>query len=97
MLTHPDMRIPEDTSEFAINTSNARFWEPPVQRYVDRVPGRQVGRARARFQHALDRLAGRRGAPHPDARRVFMYPRTPSDPAKPGRLRLLYEANPIGC
>ena len=45
-LTHPDMRIPEDTREFAINTSNARFWEPPVQRYVDEcVKGRNGPRA----------------------------------------------------
>ncbi len=34
-LTHPDIRIPEDTQEFAINSSNSRFWEPPVKRYVD--------------------------------------------------------------
>src|SRR5213078_4428738 len=34
ILTHPDLRIPDDTSEFAINTSNERFWEPPVHRYV---------------------------------------------------------------
>ena len=31
----PELRVPDDTQEFAINTSNARFWEPPVQRYVD--------------------------------------------------------------
>ena len=40
----------------------------------DRVPGRQDRRSRARFQHALDRLDGRRGAPHPDARRGVHVP-----------------------
>ena len=60
-----------------------------------RVPGRQERRARPRFQHALDRLDGRRGAPHPHARRRLHVPRTPRTAAKPGRLRLLYEANPI--
>jgi fructose-1,6-bisphosphatase I len=35
LLTHPDMKIPTDTREFAINASNQRFWEPPVQRYVE--------------------------------------------------------------
>ena len=35
MLTHPDLRIPAETQEFAINASNSRFWEPPVKRYVD--------------------------------------------------------------
>jgi fructose-1,6-bisphosphatase I / sedoheptulose-1,7-bisphosphatase len=34
-LTHPDIRVPADTQEFAINTSNSRFWESPVKRYVD--------------------------------------------------------------
>ena len=44
ILTHPNLSIPEDTSEFAINTSNARFWEPPVHRYVTEC---QAGRAGA--------------------------------------------------
>src|SRR3954471_13821024 len=35
ILTHPDIRIPEDTQEFAINMSNMRRWEPPVKRYID--------------------------------------------------------------
>jgi fructose-1,6-bisphosphatase len=69
----PDIRVPEDTSEFAINTSNERFWEPPVQRYVTNAwPARPA--CAARLQHALDRLDGRRGAPHPDARRHLHVP-----------------------
>ena len=43
MLTHPDMRIPERHREFAINASNERFWEPPVQRYVDECLAGQAG------------------------------------------------------
>jgi len=60
-----------------------------VHRYVTECPGGKVGHSRSRFQHALDRLAGRGGAPHPHARRGFMYPRDSKDKSKPGRLRLL--------
>ena len=35
MLTHPALKVPEDTQEFAINASNSRFWESPIKRYVD--------------------------------------------------------------
>ena len=34
VLTHPQLRIPADCGEFAINASNERFWEPPVRRYI---------------------------------------------------------------
>jgi len=95
ILTHPDLRIPEDSAEFAINTSNARFWEPPVHRYVSEC---QAGRAGPRgrdfnmrwiaaFVAEAHRILMRGG--------VFLYPRDTKDPARPGRLRLLYEANPI--
>ena len=61
-----------------------------------RVPGRPQRRARARLQHALDRLDGRRGAPHPDARRRVHVPaRHQGRQPSAGRLRLLYEANPM--
>ncbi len=68
VLTHSDIRIPEDTSEFAINASNERFWELPVRRYVQEWQGRVAAAAgRTGFQHALDRFDGRRGPPNPDA------------------------------
>ncbi|MCB1757986.1 MAG: class 1 fructose-bisphosphatase, partial [Gammaproteobacteria bacterium] len=35
ILTAPDIKIPEDTREFAINLSNIRHWEPPMKRYID--------------------------------------------------------------
>jgi fructose-1,6-bisphosphatase I / sedoheptulose-1,7-bisphosphatase len=96
VLTHPDIRVPEDTQEFAINSSNSRFWEPPIKRYVDEcLAGRSGPRGKdfntrwiASMVAEAHRILMRGG--------VFMYPRDTKDPAKPGRLRLLYEANPVG-
>jgi fructose-1,6-bisphosphatase I/sedoheptulose-1,7-bisphosphatase len=95
-LTHDNMRVPEDTQEFAINTSRSRFWEPPVKRYVDEcLAGRSGPRCKdfnmrwiASLVAEAHRILMRGG--------VFLYPRDTKDPAKSGRLRLLYEANPIG-
>ncbi len=95
ILTHPNLAIPEDTSEFAINTSNARFWEPPVHRYVTEC---QAGKAGERGRDFNMRwIASMVAEVHRILMRggVFMYPRDTKDPAKPGRLRLMYEANPI--
>jgi fructose-1,6-bisphosphatase I/sedoheptulose-1,7-bisphosphatase len=96
ILTHPRLTIPEETQEFAINASNSRFWERPVKRYVDEClagsPGPRGKDFNMRWIASLVAEAHRilmRGG-------VFMYPRDTKDPAKPGRLRLLYEANPIG-
>ena len=96
MLTHPDLRIPESTSEFAINASNSRYWEAPIKRYVRECQDGSTGpRGRdfnMRWVAALVADAHRilmRGG-------VYMYPRDRKDLAKHGRLRLLYEANPIG-
>ena len=80
MLTHPEITIEPDTSEFAINASNSRHWEPAIKRYVNECLAGQAGPARPRFQHALDRLAGRRDAPDPDARRRFHVPARPQGP-----------------
>jgi fructose-1,6-bisphosphatase I/sedoheptulose-1,7-bisphosphatase len=96
LLTHRAMRIPESTSEFAINASNSRFWEPPVRRYVaECLDGSGGPRGRdfnmrwiASLVAEAHRILMRGG--------VFLYPRDRKDPARPGRLRLLYEANPIG-
>jgi len=95
ILTHPNLGIPEDTSEFAINTSNSRFWEPPVHRYVTEC---QAGRAGERGRDFNMRwIASMVAEVHRILMRggVFMYPKDTKDPAKPGRLRLMYEANPI--
>ncbi|HEX8979700.1 MAG TPA: class 1 fructose-bisphosphatase [Parasulfuritortus sp.] len=95
LLTHPDMKIPEETKEFAINASNRRFWEPPVQRYVEEcLAGVEGPRGKdfnmrwvASMVAEVHRILTRGG--------VFMYPRDTKDPSKPGKLRLLYEANPM--
>ncbi|MDT4331341.1 class 1 fructose-bisphosphatase [Methylomonas sp. MS20] len=95
ILTHCNMKIPEDASEFAINMSNQRFWEAPVKRYVDEcVAGSDGPRERdfnmrwvASLVAEVYRILNRGG--------VFMYPFDLRDPAKPGKLRLLYEANPM--
>ncbi len=95
VLTHPGMTIPADTKEFAINASNQRFWEAPVQRYVaECVAGKTGPRGRdfnmrwvASMVAEVHRILVRGG--------VFMYPKDPKDPTKAGKLRLMYEANPM--
>jgi fructose-1,6-bisphosphatase I / sedoheptulose-1,7-bisphosphatase len=96
VLTHPDIRVPRETSEFAINTSNSRFWEPPVKRYVDECLAGKAGPRGKDFN--MRWIASMVAEAHRILMRggVFMYPRDTKDPAKPGRLRLLYETNPIG-
>lgn len=95
ILTHPDLQIPPDTSEFAINISNARFWEPPVHRYVTEC---QAGKAGVRDRDFNMRwIASRVAEAHRILMRggVFMYPMGSKGKNSQGRLRLLYEANPI--
>ncbi len=95
ILTHPAMQVPADTGEFAINASNSRFWEAPIKRYVDEcLAGRGGPRGKdfnmrwiASMVAEAHRILLRGG--------VFMYPRDGKDPQRAGRLRLLYEANPI--
>jgi fructose-1,6-bisphosphatase I/sedoheptulose-1,7-bisphosphatase len=95
ILTHPDLRIAPAANEFAINASNQRFWEPPVKRYITEcLAGRSGPRAKdfnmrwiASFVAEVHRILMRGG--------LFMYPKDNKDPAKPGRLRLLYEGNPM--
>jgi fructose-1,6-bisphosphatase I/sedoheptulose-1,7-bisphosphatase len=94
-LTHPSMTIASSATEFAINVSNYRFWQPAVKRYIDECLGGKPGprgkdfnmRWIASLVAEIHRILMRGG--------VFLYPRDSKDPAKPGRLRLLYEANPI--
>jgi fructose-1,6-bisphosphatase I/sedoheptulose-1,7-bisphosphatase len=96
MLTHPELRVPEDTNEFAINASNSRFWEAPVKRYVDECLAGKTGPRGKDFN--MRWIASMVAEAHRILMRggVFMYPRDTKDPSKPGRLRLLYEANPVG-
>jgi fructose-1,6-bisphosphatase I/sedoheptulose-1,7-bisphosphatase len=95
-LTHPQIKVPEDTNEFAINSSNSRFWEAPIKRYVDECLAGKTGARGKDFN--MRWIASMVAEAHRILMRggVFMYPRDTKDPSKPGRLRLLYEANPIG-
>lgn len=96
ILTHPALTIPSDTQEFAINASNSRFWEMPVKRYVDECLAGQSGARDKDFN--MRWIASLVAEAHRILMRggVFLYPRDTKDSGKAGRLRLLYEANPIG-
>jgi len=95
VLTHPNMRVAETTSEFAINASNERFWEPPIQRYINECKAGEEGvRGRdfnmrwvASMVAEVHRILLRGG--------VYLYPRDSKKPLKAGRLRLMYELNPM--
>ena len=97
ILTHPDMTIPEDTHEFAINASNMRHWEAPVQRYVNECLAGTTGERDKDFNMRwiasmvaeVHRILTRGG--------VFMYPldEKMKKNGTEGKLRLLYEANPM--
>ncbi len=87
--------MPEATAEFAINTSNRRFWEPAVQRYIDECLAGTTGPREKDFN--MRWVASLVAEAHRILTRggVFLYPRDSKDPKQEGRLRLLYEANPI--
>ena len=96
VLTHPELRIPEETCEFAVNASNERFWEPPVLRYVEECLAGQAGPREVDFNMRwvaslvaeVHRILVRGG--------LFMYPRDSKDAAgQRGQLRLLYQAAPM--
>ena len=95
VLTQSDMQIPEATREFAINMSNKRHWHAPVQRYVDEMLLGTTGprgkdfnmRWIASMVADVHRILNRGG--------IFMYPADLRDSSSPGKLRLMYEANPM--
>lgn len=95
VLSHPNLTVPAATREFAINASNSRFWEPAVKRYVDECLAGQPGPRGADFN--MRWIASLVAETHRILMRggVFLYPRDSKDPSLAGRLRLLYEANPI--
>jgi hypothetical protein len=80
MLTHPNLQIPADTQEFAINASNSRFWEPPVKRYVDECLAGKTGPRGKDFN--MRWIASMVAEAHRILMRggVFMYPRDTKDP-----------------
>ena len=93
IMTQERIVIPEETQEFAINASNARNWEPPVKRYIEECLAGKTGprgkdfnmRWVASMVADVYRILSRGG--------IFMYPRDAKH--KDGRLRLMYEANPM--
>jgi len=95
VLTHEHVTVPADTQEFAINMSNMRHWDTPVKRYVDEcLAGTEGPRGKnfnmrwiASMVADVHRILTRGG--------VFMYPWDKREPNKPGKLRLMYEANPM--
>ena len=95
ILTKENVRIPVQTQEFAINMSNMRHWEAPVQKYVQELLAGDTGPLGKNFNMRwvaamvaeVHRVLCRGG--------IFMYPRDNRDPSKPGKLRLMYEANPM--
>jgi fructose-1,6-bisphosphatase I len=95
VLTQRDLQIPSTTSEFSINMSNLRHWAAPVRRYIDEC---QQGKEGPRGRDFNMRWVGSMVA---DVHRilmrggVFLYPWDKREPTKPGKLRLLYEANPM--
>jgi len=95
VLTQENVQIPQDTQEFAINMSNMRHWAAPVKRYVDECLQGQEGVRGKNFNMRwiasmvadVHRILMRGG--------IFMYPWDQREPNKPGKLRLMYEANPM--
>jgi fructose-1,6-bisphosphatase I len=96
VLVQEHVQIPPDTQEFAINMSNMRHWDAPVRRYIDEcLAGKEGPRGKnfnmrwvASMVADVHRILTRGG--------VFMYPWDKREPNKPGKLRLMYEANPMG-
>jgi len=96
MLTHPEMRIPEESSEFAVDTANARHWPPAVKRYVDEcLAGRGGPRGRDFYMRWAASLVA-------DTHRilmqggVFLHPYDERKADGGAGHRLLFEANPVG-
>ncbi len=95
ILIEENVKIPEDTKEFAINMSNMRHWDAPVTRYVDECLAGEEGPRGKNFNMRwvaamvadVHRILCRGG--------IFMYPWDKREPHKPGKLRLMYEANPM--
>jgi len=96
VLTQENVQIPEDTREFAINMSNMRHWDKPVADYIAECLAGSNGPREKDFNMRwvasmvadVHRILTRGG--------VFMYPWDKREPDKPGKLRLMYEANPMG-
>lgn len=94
-LTYPNMAIPQETAEFAINASRYSLWDAPIRRYFDECIAGKAGplgktfnmRWTASMVAEVHRILIRGG--------IFMYPADSGNRADGGKLRLMYEANPM--
>ena len=99
LLTHPDMRVPDETAEYAINAAYARHWLPPIRRYVEECQAGGGRPPRKGLQHALGRVPWSATCTACCAAAGCSSTRSTSGcgpRARRGKLRLLYEANPMG-
>lgn len=95
LLTKNNVQVSEDTQEFAINMSNQRHWEAPMQAYVTDLLAGETGPRGKNFNMRwvaamvgdIHRLLCRGG--------LFAYPNDNRNPKRAGKLRLMYEANPM--
>jgi fructose-1,6-bisphosphatase I len=95
VMTQRNIQIPADTAEYAINASNSRHWYAPVTRYITELEAGKTGPREKNFNMRwiasmvadVHRILNRGG--------IFMYPADQREPDKPGKLRLMYEANPM--
>lgn len=95
LLVERNVQIPADTQEFAVNMSNQRFWESPMQNYINDLLLGDTGSRDKNFN--MRWIAAMVGDVHRVLTRggIFTYPTDSKDPAKPNKLRLMYEANPM--
>lgn len=95
VLTQENIRIPEDTKEFSINMSNMRHWDESVKRYIEDCLAGETGPRGKNFN--MRWVASMVAEVHRILQRggIFMYPWDKREPNKPGKLRLMYEANPM--
>ncbi len=95
ILTHPDIKIPKSTAEFAINASNSPYWKDPIRHYIDDCVAGERGPRGKTFNMRwvgsmvadIHRMMTRGG--------IFLYPEDSKNPQQPAKLRLMYEANPM--
>ena len=95
LLTEDFAKVPEETSEYAINASNQRHWQPAMQNYINDLMAGETGPRARNFN--MRWIAAMVGDVHRVLCRggIFTYPTDTKDPNKPNKLRLLYEANPM--
>jgi fructose-1,6-bisphosphatase I len=95
LLVDRNVQVPQDTKEFAINMSNQRFWQAPMQNYINDLIAGDTGPRGKNFN--MRWIAAMVGDIHRVLTRggIFTYPADSKNPEQPYKLRLMYEANPM--